>query len=243
MTKKTMTWDEHYQLWSEARKRPGPDAHLRMQEARKRVGKNNPDDWLWLKESLSDSERKRFVGEVFKFQPVAKRLFASMLYAGVMERDPSRNRAFIDPCVRSFGARRVLEELLRFLCSGTDIEKAGAASAFLWAWGGGNPRNEEVDDLIRRFRFQMLREFVTNDDLQVRRRIIPLMSLKPEDYPEEFRLLVAIATKIACSHPDEFIRHCFEVQFGAGGPFMPIPDTRSGNTDQGVSTDEDNSCR
>lgn len=218
-----MSWDEHYQLWSEARHRPGQDAHWRLQASRKRVAKNSPDDWTWLKESLTDPERKWFVALIFKFQPVPKRLFSSMLLTSVLERDPSLNRVFVEPCVRSFGARRVLEDLLRFLESGTNSEKAGAASALYWVVD--NPRNEELGDIGQRIRCQLLREFVDNVDLEVRRRIIPMLKLKPKSYPKEFRALVPVAIKIACSHPDESIRHRAEIQPVAGELFMSIPDT------------------
>jgi hypothetical protein len=218
-----MTWDEHYRLWSEVRRKPGQDAHWRMQAARKRVAQNTPEDWLWLAEALADLERKWFVAGVFKFQHVPKRLFSPMLRAGVLERNPSLNRVFIEPCVRSLGGRRVLEGLLRYLESGTDPEKAGAASALYWA--GGNPRNEELADVRQRLRCQMLQEFVANPDLNVRRRIIPMLRLEPEVYPEELRPLIPLALEVARSHPDEYIRHRVEVQLGAGGPFMAIPDT------------------
>jgi hypothetical protein len=36
----------------------------------------------------------------------------------------------------------------------------------------------------------MLREFVANPDLKVRWRIIPMLRLEPEAYPEELRALL-----------------------------------------------------
>lgn len=221
-----MTWDEHYRLWSEVRRKPGQDAHWRMQAARKRVAENTPDDWLWLREALADPERKWFVALVFKFQPVPKRLFGAMLLAGVLERNPSLNRVFIEPCVRSLGGRAVLERLARYLEIGTEAEKAGAASALYWA--GGNPRGEDLHELHQRLRSRMLWEFVHNANLDVRRRIIPRLRLEPEAYPEELRSLIPIAVEIARSHPDPYIRHRVEIQLGAGGPFMAIPDTGQG---------------
>jgi hypothetical protein len=128
-----VTWEDHYAAWREllqANRRA--EAHQRLQEARKRVAQNTPDDWKWLKSSLSQPQYKSFVASVFRFQPVPKRLFAAMLRAAVLERDPSLNRQYIEPCVRSFGAQRVLEHLVQYLESGTDAEKAGAASAFYW---------------------------------------------------------------------------------------------------------------
>jgi hypothetical protein len=218
-----MTWDEHYRLWSEVRGQPGPEAHRRMQAARRRVPQNAPEDWRWLAESLNDPDRKWFVAQVFKSQPVPRRLFGPMLRAGVLERNPSLNRVFVEPCVRSLGGRRVLAELLRYLESGTDAEKAGAASALYWA--GGNPRGEDLTELRQQIGWQMLRQFVGNEDVEVRRRIIPMLRLEPDQYPDELRPLVARAVEVARSHPDEYIRHRVEIQLGAGGPLMAIPDT------------------
>jgi hypothetical protein len=220
-----MTWDEHYRLWSDAHRKPGQEAHWRMQAARKGVAQNSPDDWRWLETGLTDPERKWFVAAVFRFQPVPKRLFGPMLRAGVLERDPSLNKAFIEPCVRSHGARRVIQALLRYLESGSDAEKAGAASAVYQADWAGNPRNEDLSDLRQRVDCQMLREFVGNLDLEVRRRIVPMLRLESDAYPVELQPLIPVAVDVARSHPDEYIRHRIEVQLGGGGPFVAIPDT------------------
>jgi hypothetical protein len=225
-----MTLDEHYRLW---RKASGHEADLRMQEVRKRVAENRPDDWLWLRESLSyefakkasDRERKWFVFSIFDLRSVPEWLFSSMLLAGVFEPNPSLNRRFIEPCVRSFGARRVLEELLRHLETGTDIEKAGAASALYWV--NANPKKEELGDVHQRIRCQLLREFIDNADIEVRRNIIPGLDLEPKLYPEEYRALVPIAVEIARSapdHPDEYIRHRVEIQLRSHGSALDIHD-------------------
>jgi hypothetical protein len=71
----------------------------------------------------------------------------------------------------------------------------------------------------------MLREFVANPDLKVRRRIIPKLRLEPEAYPEELRALLPVAAEVALAHADEYIRHRVEVQLGAGAPFTAIPKT------------------
>ena len=216
-----MTWDDHYHLCVEASRRSGEEAFRQMQQARRRVAQNTEDNWRWLTDALADTERKWFVAAVFKSQPVPNRLFNPMLQAGVMEPNPSLNRRFVEPCVRSFGAGRVLAESLRYLEAGTDAEKAGAASALYWA--GGNPRGEELGELRERLRCRMLREFVANPDVEVRRRIIPMLRFEPEAYPEELRPLIPTAVEIARSHPDVYIRHRVEVQLRAAGPFMAIP--------------------
>ena len=146
-------------------------------------------------------------------------MLKQMLLAGVLEKDPSYNRDFIQPCLQSFGPETILIQLLEYLESGSDEEKAGAASAFYWVRGDG----ESTADLRLRIRCQMLREFVHNSDLEVRRRIIPLLDLEARKYPRELRPLTKQAIDIARSHSDEYIRHRVEIQLGGCGPLMPIP--------------------
>ncbi|HEX8210142.1 MAG TPA: hypothetical protein VF584_08135 [Longimicrobium sp.] len=54
----------------------------------------------------------------------------------------------------------------------------------------------------QQIRWRMLREFVGNEDLEVRRRIIPQLRLEPERYPLELRPMVGRAVEIARAHPD-----------------------------------------
>jgi hypothetical protein len=218
------TWDELYRRWAEVRLQAGEEAPRRLRTARKRLARNTPDDWRWLAEALADAERKWFVAGIFKIHSVPRRLLGPMLQAGVRETNPSANRWLIEPCVESHGARQVLEMLLRYLETGSDSEKAGAASALYWV---RNPRSEDVGGPWERARDGMLREFVANPDLEVRRRIIPMLNLDPDAYPESLRPLVPAAVEIARAHPDTYIRHRVEVQLGAAGPLMPLPPSGS----------------
>jgi hypothetical protein len=58
----------------------------------------------------------------------------------------------------------------------------------------------------------LLREFVTNADVNVRRSIIPSLNLDEANYPDDLKPLVAQAIAIARSHPDDYIPHRVEVQ-------------------------------
>ena len=223
-----MNWNEHYRLWSKAcDARHWAEVHMWMKEARKRVAQNSLEDWQWIRAALDDPNKKWFVAQVFRFQPVPKRLLVGMLRTAVFERNPSANRRFIEPCLRSFGPRRVNEILLRFFEVGTNEEKAGVASAFYWSVGLSGPGIpvEDVGDLVERMFCLFLREFVNNEDLNVRRRIIPLLPLREDRYlyPEELRPLIPHAIEIAREHPDEYIRHRVEIQLGAGGLYKPLP--------------------
>lgn len=205
-------------------RKPGSEAHLQLEAARRSVTSNSSDDWQWLAEALGDTKRKVFVALVFKHQPVPKRLLPAFLHAALLEPNPSRNRMFIEPCVRSWGGGEVNRRLLRYLQEGTNEVKAGAASAFYWAQG--NPRNEELGELRSTIRSALLHEFVYNSDLKVRQRIVPLLNLEQAAYGEQDHPLIGQAIALARSHPDEYIRHRIDVQLGGGGPFRAIPVTQ-----------------
>lgn len=220
-TSMDQTWDELFRLWSDAGQ-ASPDATERwMHTARKRIARNTADDWRWLTEALADPGRMSFVASIFKVAPVPRRLLVPMVRAAVLSPGLTAGRFFVVPAVKSLGLRPVLELLLRYMESGTDAEKAGAVSALYYAVH--NPRNEDLAELWKRIEGWKLREFVGNPDLDLRRRIIPSLELKPEAYPEDLRPLVPVAIGIARSVSDEYIRHRVERQLGASGPFMPIP--------------------
>ena len=220
-----MELDALFNLWQSAREAENYDeAGKHTTAARRHASSAGNTTWNWFTDSLQNERRKWFVAEVFGAQRVPKRLHTRMILTAVLEKNPSSNRYFIEPCVRSFGSRNVLSELLKYLQSGTDEQKAGAVSACYWV-----PRNakaEADDDLRIQIRCQMLSEFVQNDNLEVRRRIIPMLTLDQNTYPESLRSLVPETIRIARSHTDEYIRHRVEVQLGAGGPLMAIPNVQ-----------------
>jgi hypothetical protein len=52
-----------------------------------------------------------------------------------------------------------------------------------------------------------LHEFVDNNDLDIRRCILPGLHLNPASYPSELHVLVDAAVTIARPHQDDYIRH------------------------------------
>lgn len=215
-------WSEHFDAWSSARGLAGPAAHECLLAAQRKLPTNTQSDWLWFVDALDDSRRKLYVAMVFRRAPVPKRLLDAFLRAAVLERNPSLNRVFIEPCVRSWGGGEVNRRLLRYLEQGTNAEKTGAASAFYWAVE--NPRNEDLVQLRSSILSALLREFVGNEDVTVRQGILPLLRLDEGGYPAEERPLVAAAISIARSHADDYIRHRVEIQVGrSGGPFIALP--------------------
>lgn len=176
------------------------------------------------------SAARRAVRQALKGRdPLPEEFFGPLIRAGVYDSDPSFNRQFIEPAVAAFGRRRVKTALIEVLRTGTNAERAGAARA--WYWTGVPMRvagrdscgayvytpqslagREEVADLVAQWQEHALREFISNEDLDVRRCILPGLGLNPARYPAEFRELVAEAVRIARAHPDEYIRHRVEHQ-------------------------------
>ncbi|MFE5807653.1 hypothetical protein [Streptomyces sp. NPDC056491] len=152
--------------------------------------------------------------------------FDALLRAAVHDPDPSFNRQFVEPALNAFGHRRVQAALLAYLLTGTDPERAGAARA--WYWSGMSLRMPQVraehaaaaddgPDPVPEWHEAALREFVRNEHLDVRRCILPLLSLRKSAYPPELHALVDEALATARSHPDEYIRHRVEHQAGDSG--------------------------
>ena len=147
--------------------------------------------------------------------------FAPLTRTAVYEADPSLNRDFIEPALRAFGYQRVQEALLTYLEQGTPREKAGAAQACYWAWlpiildfrTGYEEFRRLCDENLRvRRDILLLKTFVENGDLDVRRSVISRLSLKPSDYPEAYRPLIPTALHLARTHPDESIRRMVELR-------------------------------
>jgi hypothetical protein len=123
---------------------------------------------------------------------------------------------------------------LGYLRDGTSAERAGAARASYWAsaawrwkwasqerqrgwWAHERPADPDgsLACLQQEWREAILREFVANEDIDVRRSILPGLPLSTGHYPEELHGLVAEAISIARSHPDEYMRHRVEIQVHA----------------------------
>ena len=217
----SMSWDEHFLVWERVHRDPGPACFNGLQAARKRVATNTREDWVWLAEALGDERRKFFVAMVFRLQSVPRRLLAGFISAAVSDLNPSRNKFYIHPCVRTYGSKEVVTRLLRIVEVGSNEEQCGAVSALYWAYG--NQRNDDLSELREWRQRLLLMRFIDNDDLNLRRRILPALSFDARTYPAELVPLLATAMAIARSHPDEYIRHRSGIQMGQGGPLMPLP--------------------
>jgi hypothetical protein len=216
----------------------------------KRLSDMQSEDTQWIRDALEDQPRKWFVAVVFTYLPlpVPEDLFLPMIHTAVYEIDPSFNRYFVEPCIRTYGHRCVNEALLEFFEKGTDFEKAGAVNALYWARLGlafrGNvpaytreyaiPESvaayDALVDIWVRRDCLFLKEFVKNQDLHVRRSIIPSLKLDASYYPDELKPLVAEAIHIAQNQEDDYIRHRVKVQLGEERLLKPLPHRKRGSS-------------
>ncbi|MFD7878874.1 hypothetical protein ACFV5G_33075 [Streptomyces sp. NPDC059766] len=181
------------------------------------------DLWTWghvVRAAIRDACRRGAV--------LSEESFDVLLRAAVHEPDPSFNRWFVEPTLNAFGPRRVRIALLEYLRTGTDLERAGAARAWYWsalplrmpvvrAENGRATGQAETDGgsaVVAEWNEAALREFVSNEHLDVRRCILPGLSLRKSVYPPELHALVDAAVAAARAHPDEYIRHRVEHQVG-----------------------------
>jgi len=210
-----MVWDDYCTQFLEEYSNPeyNEASRKRFQEMAERImpaileRKNSISqlDAEWFTQALEDEQRKWFVAFAFgRMEYVPENLFEPMIRAAVYERNPSANRRFIDPCLSAFGHRRVNEVLFTFLESGSDFEKAGAVNAFYWAQDVKTiAEHKALTDIWIKKQFRFLQEFVSNEDIQVRRSLIANLDLDPQDYPAELRSTVNQAIQIARAHSDD----------------------------------------
>lgn len=151
--------------------------------------------------------------------------FVPVVRAAVMEPDPSFNRQLVEPAVIAFGRRRVLLALVAYVQTGSSPDAAGAANAWYWAQVSLTYRGESTTptpesaaeyeryrDLHERYHEAALRRFVADDNLDVRRCILPSLPLWPDAFPAELHDTVAEAIRIARASDDDYLRHRVELQ-------------------------------
>lgn len=212
-----MTWDEYCERYLTERK---INLESFWKEISPCVYHPSNEDIQWLIQALEDEQRKWFVAFIVKKatgglpKRLKRVLFSPLIRAAVYERNPSLNRYFVEPCVDVFGREEVYEALLDLVEQGSNFEKAGAVNALYWVGSAGSTRKSAPI---------FLTEFVNNSNLDVRRSIIPRLTLDPSHYADELKPLVLEAIEIAKNHSDDYIRHRVEVQLGTEHLLKPLP--------------------
>lgn len=200
---------------------------------------SNPtkEDMEWLRRALLDPQQKWFVaGFVGAAPSFADGLFVPVLNAAIDETNPSLNRDFIEPCVRVFGGHRVTEYLFEVVERGTDFQKAGAVNALYWAHDShdldlklpnamaeSRTKYERLEAIWKRGRGLLLRTFVSNQNIDVRRSVIAALDMDAADYDPSDQPLIPEAIAIARAHGDPYIRHRIAVSLGEETRLQPLP--------------------
>ena len=257
-----MDWEALFQQWSAslgrtnayyvpkgAAKKPWDESALNKEhkfrekletQARTILANRTLTDVEWLIESLEGilPEQKQKQGFIISSLRQATQipdlLFDPLLKASLFT-DPSSNSAYIGPCLRCFGPRKVNEILFRYFETGTDEEKTGATNGFYWALRNFHTRTirlglvpyENIDDLHVKIRYAFLMTFLHNEDVPLRRSLIARITqadFTRSEYPKDAPELLEQVLRIARSHSDEYIRHRVSITPpGEVTTYKPLP--------------------
>jgi hypothetical protein len=87
----------------------------------------------WFVAALTEPPRKWFVAKILeRVNPVPRTLLAPLLMAALGEPNPSANRVFVEPCVRTFGAQAVKARLNELAMQSEENDGESLANALYW---------------------------------------------------------------------------------------------------------------
>ncbi len=181
-----MNIERHFVDWQATRVNNPAQAHARIVEVAKTLLTCDAETTQWLAASLSDDNRKFFTAALYvESQAMPDSLYEPMLRAAVYETSPLKAQAFVEPCVKAFGVKKVSQSLIDYLEKGSDYEKTGAVNALHWATerksggesGWHKPVDGEIIALKDYCRALYLNTFISNPDLDLRRSIITHIDL------------------------------------------------------------------
>ena len=133
-----MNLDAHFVEYVQAKSLKDKNAgHHTIRKIVGRIASNfprdNPEALAWFTAALAHDEKKWFVAKLLeKVNPVPKALFDDLVFAALLEDDPSFNKWFIAPCVRSFGVEQVKSRIMTFAPHPQVIENEGVNKVMYW---------------------------------------------------------------------------------------------------------------
>lgn len=96
--------------------------------------KNRTPDLAWFVAALNEAPKKWFVAKMLeRVNPVPSILLDPLLAAALEEPNPSANRVFITPCVRTFGKEAVKVRLKELAAHSERYGAESLARAMYWA--------------------------------------------------------------------------------------------------------------
>lgn len=95
--------------------------------------KDNSESLAWFKSALSQSPSKWFVARVMALAtPVPHSMLDPLVLAALLEPNPSATKNFIEPCVRSFGAKTVKNRIQALSNEPGVRQNKGVENATYW---------------------------------------------------------------------------------------------------------------
>ena len=116
------------------------DKNASHHQSRKLLGRiasnfprDNPEALAWFTAALIDNEKKWFVVKLLeKVKPIPASLFDDLVLAALRETDPSFNKWFIEPCLKTFGEDKVKSRVMLFASNPEVIENDGVNKIMYW---------------------------------------------------------------------------------------------------------------
>lgn len=167
-------------------------------------------EWFHLARStIADQVRERAQPEWFE----------PLMRAMVYDFDLSFVRDLVEPAMEAYGRREVKKALIEYLATGTTPERTGAGQAWYFTQlqitfrdDSDTPTTESVaiarsyEDVDWEWSATALRVFVEDEDVYLRRCVLPWVPRNPAKCPEDVGDLIAQANDIVRTHSDDYIR-------------------------------------
>lgn len=179
----------------------------------------------WFQDALRDEERKWVAAAILAIKPDSARpLVKNLLTAGLKEADPSLNRAFVTPLEHVSNWPEIVDFIIEAADQGDNLIRGGVGRLAYWLRrdipGYG-------DEPISQLNSWMILEFCRNDDLVVRRCLIPQLRLDGSNVDDEAREKIPDVTELARKSGDEYINQRLDIHLGNhSGSFMPLNTSR-----------------
>jgi len=95
--------------------------------------KDNPQSLAWFTAALVHPKKKWFVVKLLeKVNPLPKAIYNDLVFASLIEHDPSFNKWFIAPCVKSFGVESVKAKIMALASHPQVVENEGVNKVMYW---------------------------------------------------------------------------------------------------------------
>jgi len=169
----------------------------------------------WLTEALRDADRRWFVVDgLVRSEHVHEDLFDPLMDSVMSIHDAGHVGYFVQPCIKGFGRRRVMTELLDLFRHGSDDDRVSASEAMYKVGSlipgefGEPPRPiDEIRDLRIEEARLYVRRYGRTQSVRLQQQIVGyLTDLTGRPMPVDVRVGAYLTIIRACLHADPWIR-------------------------------------